>query len=257
MALPSMRVLYVYMILTSMWPVGMVEGDTCCRSVQLQTSEVPSASELFDTGMGILRSIPDLLPCNRIAISTNTFQPLPGSGGGALDQMFSAPRQKPKPKAAGGGVVGGSLPSKAVPASAKQSPNVMSSLAKQAQATPVQKSGTQAHVICAGGRGVPASACSTGVAHSLPQPSQPVQSSKRSWLEHASPPQPKKVVAGAGGWVHRKQFRACSAVPQDVGASALLSTTQYGNTQARTAPSMGTLQHDGQDAGGAGEGPSQ
>lgn len=238
---------------------SMLEKRMLCRSVQLHSSEVPSASELFDVAMGILRSLPELMPCNRLAISTNTFQPLPGSDGGLLDQMFSAPRQKPKPKGKPAGDAKTSQPAKSMSHPAKQPAQAVPHLAKQSvQAVPVPKSIVQAHVRHASGGPGPgtaapsSSAYATATARSLPKPSQPAQSSKRTWDEHASASQPAKVVE-AGGWVQRKQPKSASnAVPahptSGIGASSLLST-HYESTQGLAAPYVSTLAQGAQGTG--------
>lgn len=99
-----------------------------CRSTHLRTTDVPTASELFDVAMGILRKLPELMPCNRLAISTNLFQPLAGSDGGAFHQKFPLTPKKSifkgnaKEKAAGAGSakVDSALPLKAWPVKQKQ-----------------------------------------------------------------------------------------------------------------------------------------
>lgn len=52
--------------------------------------------------MGILQSTPDVLPCNRIAVSTNTFQPL-CTEGGKIGQLLSAAKahERGKPSVKG------------------------------------------------------------------------------------------------------------------------------------------------------------
>lgn len=64
-----------------------------CRSTHLPTAELPSAAELVAAALKVLRSNPDVLPCNRLAVSTNVFVPMrikPGS----LSRLFS-PQGKP------------------------------------------------------------------------------------------------------------------------------------------------------------------
>jgi hypothetical protein len=67
-----------------------------CRSTQLPSlgAKVPAASVLVATALQLLQRSGGVLPCNRIAVSTNDFLPLPAGSWGAFGGSFTAGKEK-------------------------------------------------------------------------------------------------------------------------------------------------------------------
>lgn len=59
-----------------------------CRSVLLPSTGLPSAGELVATALKVLKRSPNVMPCNRVAVSTNVFIPIVTKSG-SLTSMFS------------------------------------------------------------------------------------------------------------------------------------------------------------------------
>jgi hypothetical protein len=207
---------------------GILNEELVCRSVQLRSSEVPSASVLFDVALGMLRSIPELMPCNRIAISTNSFQPLPGSDGGLLDQMFAAPRLKPKPL------------NVAADEAMKRAGMGPAELSKSAKAAAAPKLNV------------------AGFPHSIQQRIQPLQSSKRALVDGAYSsqlPQQVNPTAGVGAWVQRKHPKLESVVTSGMGSNS--PDTHNNAKQGTAAPCASSSPSQNRDAAGSQAGARQ
>eukprot|EP00892_Ulva_mutabilis_P007318 jgi/Ulvmu1/4959/UM207_0003.1 len=69
-------------------------GQERSRSAHLPSRGLPSSGDLVAIALKVLKSSPDVMPCNRVAVSTNMFTPM-GTKAGSLASMFS-PKGKPR-----------------------------------------------------------------------------------------------------------------------------------------------------------------